>query len=139
MIQVLSGHTSPETAFVCPDYPYGFRLRCQIRFWIETTKHGQRVVSQTTNPKKAGIVWNKPKASTYTNLRALFLDEQGHVVNEALSFYADAAKIAAHEALFGAAWTSERDQRELRLLKAVAARSEQAKAIREAREQAVAQ
>ena len=28
---VLTGHTSPETAYVVSDYPYGFRLRCQIR------------------------------------------------------------------------------------------------------------
>ena len=121
---VLTGHTSPETAYVVADYPYGFRLRCQIRYWIETTKHGSRVVSQTTNPKKPGIVWNKPKASTYTNLRVLFLnDENGHVENEGLTFYADAAKIAAFEATYGAALTSERDQKELRLLKAMAERA----------------
>ena len=121
---VLNGHVSPETAFLVADYPYGFRLRCQIRYWIETTKHGSRVVSQTTNPKRPGIVWNKPKASTYTNLRVLFLDdENGHVKNDGLSFYADASKIAAFEATYGEALTSERDQKELRLIKAVAARS----------------
>lgn len=123
-LTVLTGHTSPETAYLVADYPYGFRLRCQIRYWIETTKHGQRVVSQTTNPKKPGIVWNKPKASTYTNLRVLVLNpENGHVENEGLTFYADAAKIAAFETTFASALTGERDQKELRLLKAIAARA----------------
>lgn len=37
-MKVLSGHTSPETAYVVDDYPYGFRLRCKIRYWIETKK-----------------------------------------------------------------------------------------------------
>lgn len=132
---VLNGHTSPETAFCVSDYPYGFRLRCQIRYWIETTKHGQRVVSQTTNPKKPGVVWNKPKASTYTNLRVLFIDDAtGHVVNEGLSFYADEAKIADFEAKFGAALTSERDQKELKMLKAMAAVVAKREALRKAAE-----
>jgi len=35
------------------DYPYGFRLRCKIRFWLEyAPKRGFRFVSQTTNPKR---------------------------------------------------------------------------------------
>jgi len=135
MNQALSGHVSAETAFVSPDYPYGFRLRCQIRYWIETTKHGQRVVSQTTNPKRPGIVWNKPKASTYSNLRVLFIDEAtGYVENDALSFYSETARIAAFEAAYGSALTSERDQKELRLLKAVAARQDAQRAAREAAE-----
>ena len=67
------------------DYPYGFRLRCKIRYWIETTKRGQRFVSQTTNPKKAGEHWNKPKKSTYSDLLALYLDENDHVKYDALS------------------------------------------------------
>lgn len=118
---VLTGHTSADTAYLVTDYPYGFRLRCQIRYWIETTKHGSRVVSQTTNPKKPGLVWNKPKASTYTNLRVLYLDgATGYVENAGLT-YADTDKIAAFEALYGAALTSERDQKMLKTLKATAA------------------
>ncbi len=70
-MQTLSGHATPETAYLVEDYPYGFRLRCQIRFWLEFKKgHGFRLVSQTSNPKTeaarglpAGTVWNKPKAS----------------------------------------------------------------------------
>jgi hypothetical protein len=72
-------HTSPETAFVVNSYPYGFRLRCKIRYWLETNNKGTRFMSQTTNPKK-GDIWNKPKASTYADLSgAMYLDENGHV------------------------------------------------------------
>jgi len=54
-MQILKGHISPETAFIVDDYPYGFRLRCKIRYWLEyNPKHGFRFVSQTTNPKRAG-------------------------------------------------------------------------------------
>ena len=75
VVKVLSGHVSQETAYVVEDYPYGFTLRCQIRFWIETNgKKGSRVVSQTSNPKRPGLVWNKPKASTYSAVRVLFVD-----------------------------------------------------------------
>lgn len=83
---LLLGHTSPETAYVVEDYPYGFRLRCKIRYWIETAQKGakkgqQRFMSQTTNPKKIGMgeVWNKPKASTYYMQAWLYLDGDSHV------------------------------------------------------------
>ncbi len=60
MITLLAGHVSPETAYVVSDYPYGFRLRCQIRYWLEySPTHGFRLVSQTTNPKRSGICWKQ--------------------------------------------------------------------------------
>lgn len=118
-IRVLSGHVSPETAHVVADYPYGFRLRCQIRYWVETTKHGQRVVSQTTNPKRGGT-WNKPKASTYTDLRVLFVDEQGHVQNDGLSFaYANEDKLDAFVARYAVALADEANQKTIRLGRAI--------------------
>lgn len=79
-ITVLNGHISPETAYIVNDYPYGFRLRCKIRYWLETKKgYGTRLMSQTTNPKVPTEVWNKPKGSTYSELMVMFLDEEGHV------------------------------------------------------------
>jgi hypothetical protein len=59
------------------DYPYGFRLRTKIRYWIETTKMGDRFVSQTLNPKNGQ--WNKPKKSTYCKVGVMYLDENNHV------------------------------------------------------------
>jgi len=82
----ISGHTDPETAYNVEDYPYGFRLRTCIRYWVETKKgHGQRMVSQTKNPKTGR--WNKPKAGTYCPVILMGIDEQNHVVNKGLSPY----------------------------------------------------
>ena len=77
----LKGHTSAETAYVVDDYPYGFRLRCKIRYWLEyNPKLGFRFWSQTTNPKVAGERWNKPKASTYARgIAVMYLNEEDHV------------------------------------------------------------
>lgn len=79
-----SSHNSPETAFIIPDYPFGFRLRCKKRIWIETAKQGkgkgqQRICSQTTDPRvsinaenkykdKEEEYWNKPKYSVYSSM-----------------------------------------------------------------------
>ena len=73
-------HISQETARVVEDYPWGFRLRTTIRYWIETKKAkngGQRFGSQTINPKTGK--WCAPKYSTYSPLMVMFLDENDHV------------------------------------------------------------
>lgn len=61
-------HDSEETALIVENYPYGF-LRTKIRYWTETTKNGDRFVSQTLNPKTQK--WNKEKKSTYSNVMVL--------------------------------------------------------------------
>jgi hypothetical protein len=96
-MQILIGHVSPETAYVVDDYPYGFRLRCKMRYWLEYKPHtGFRLVSQTTNPKRPGEVWNKPKASTYARFGGcMYLDEQGHVQWSGLTEYTDGAEASA--------------------------------------------
>lgn len=82
----LHGHTSEETAYVVDDYPYGFRLRTQIRYWIETSaRHGDRLVSQTLNPKTDR--WNKPKKSTYALVGCMYLDEDSHVTWSGIGWY----------------------------------------------------
>lgn len=105
-MQLLKGHISPETAFVVADYPYGFRLRCKIRYWIEYHKtRGFRFASQTTNPKRPGEVWNAPKYSTYSRFgAAMFIeDETGHVKWSGLSEYSDGAEAKAWAERFGEA------------------------------------
>lgn len=79
-MEILKGHTSPETAYIVEDYPYGYKLRCKIRYWIEfKPKKGFRFCSQTTNPKR-GHVWNKPKCCTYAEFGAcMYLDDNAHV------------------------------------------------------------
>jgi hypothetical protein len=94
-MQILTGHISPETAYTVADYPYGFRLRCQMRYWIEVhPKHGCRMMSQTSNPKRPGLVWNTAKASTYSRFgMAIYLDDAGHVQQSGLHEYIDHAKV----------------------------------------------
>lgn len=96
-MKILKGHISPETAYVCSDYPYGYTLRCKIRYWLEyNAKHGFRLWSQTTNPKRAGEVWNKPKCSTYCRFGGcMFLDEKDHVQWSGLSMYCNGAEAQA--------------------------------------------
>ena len=101
-MKILSGHTSPETAYVVADYPYGFTLRCQIRYWLEyNAKRGFRFVSQTSNPKR-GNVWNKPKASTYCRFGGcMFLDDNGHVQWSGLSEYCSGQEANDWQATYG--------------------------------------
>lgn len=104
-MKFLKGHVSPETAYVVDDYPYGFRLRCKIRYWLEfKPRQGFRFVSQTTNPKRAGEVWNKPKASTYCRFGgAMFLDENEHVKWAGLTEYSNGAEAKAWAEKYGEA------------------------------------
>lgn len=78
-VRPLEGHTSEAQAYLVEDYPYGFRLRTQARYWLEHhAKRGWRFVHQTLNPKTGR--WNKSKASTYAEWGgAMYLDSDGHV------------------------------------------------------------
>ena len=108
-MKFLYGHTSQETAKVVNDYPYGFRLRCKIRYWIETSEKkngGQRFVSQTTNPKKAGEFWNKPKASTYSPVLIMTENEDnGHIgftgISQSIGSVESGEKLKTFAALHG--------------------------------------
>jgi hypothetical protein len=90
-IQVLRGHADFETALEVDDYPYGFRLRTKIRYWVERagkgSKEGQyRFVSCTWNPKSNH--WNKPKMGTYFDWMWLYRDARdGHIHAWGLSAY----------------------------------------------------
>jgi hypothetical protein len=91
-VRVLDGHVSPDTAYLVEDYPYGRRLRCKKRYWVETATVGekrgeQRIVSQTTNPKVAGEPWNKPHRGTYSMIQALFLDDNDRVASWSTSIH----------------------------------------------------
>jgi hypothetical protein len=95
-MKLLIGHISPETAYLVEDYPYGFRLRCQMKHWIEfKPAHGFRHMTQTSNPKRPGA-WNKPKAGVYSRFgAALHLDANGHVQCAGLSQYCTGAEAKA--------------------------------------------
>lgn len=112
MKNYIYGHVSPETAYICNDYPWGFRLRTTIRYWIETSEKkngGQRFCSQTINPKTGE--WCAPKKSSYSALEVLYLDENEHVHCEAIRTYASLEEIEAfnarHSANFDAYQTDQ--------------------------------
>lgn len=70
-VELLFGHEDEETALLVDDYPYGRRVRTQIRYWLETVpRKGDRFVSQTLNPKTGR--WNKPKRSTYVPVGLMY-------------------------------------------------------------------
>ena len=84
----LYNHTSQETAYIVEDYPWGFRLRTTIRYWVETKKAkngGQRFGSQTINPKTGQ--WCAPKYSTYSPIIVMYLNENDHIKWHDLSYY----------------------------------------------------
>ena len=96
----LYGHTSPETALIVEDYPYGFKLRCRIRYWLEfKPKKGWRFCTQTTNPKLSYEKWNATKCSTYVEFGACMFavndggEEQGHVKWTGVGGYAKPSDI----------------------------------------------
>jgi len=73
----LYGHNSFDSGYVVTNYPWGFRLKTSRRYWIETTKHGDRFCYATLNPKTAK--WCKPKKSTYDAVMVMYLTEDQHV------------------------------------------------------------
>lgn len=84
---LIFGHTSAETALEVGNYPYG-RLRTTIRYWIETTKNGDRFVAQTINPKNGRL--NAPKKSTYSEAMVLYRDRSNfHIGTVGVSMYLD--------------------------------------------------
>ena len=88
----LLNHTSFETAYKVDNYPYGFRLRTSIFYWLETDpKKGDRFCSATINPKNGQL--NKQKCSTYSVIGFMFLDEKGHVQWSGLSPYTEKDKV----------------------------------------------
>jgi hypothetical protein len=99
----LSGYP-PRTHHQRRRHPYGFRLRCKIRYWLEYAKgKGFRLCSQTTNAKVPGERWNTPKKSTYCMLGIMGLAEQGHVIWTGCNIY-EFDKLADFEKLYGAAF-----------------------------------
>lgn len=103
ILRCIHGHTSPETAFVFNDWPFGFSLRCRRRVWLEfKPKHGFRFVSQTTNPKR-GDAWNKPHYSTYSEAAVLvWVKSDESPTGESLhwtglSLYSESEKISKFE------------------------------------------
>lgn len=76
------GYTE-QNPYIVNNYPYGYTLRTQARYYIESIpKRGDRMVFQTLNPKTNK--WNAPKKGTYSAIIVLWLDDNNHVKSEHL-------------------------------------------------------
>jgi hypothetical protein len=74
-MKILSGHDSPETAYIIDDYPSGFHARCRKRIWVETKQgFGQRACYQTSGKSYTGA-WCAVKKGTYNLITVLYIDE----------------------------------------------------------------
>jgi hypothetical protein len=87
-LDLITGHTSEETALHVEDYPYGRTVRTTIRYWIESVpRKGDRFCSQTLNPKTGR--WNKPKKSTYSDVMFLYREaDTGYIKHTGLTTWA---------------------------------------------------
>jgi len=88
MKKYIYGHTNFDNAFEVDNYPWGFRLKTKVRYWIETSDKsngGQRFCKCTLNPKTGA--WCAPKKGTYNILSNMYLDENNYVQYDAISLY----------------------------------------------------
>jgi len=99
----LYGHTSAETAYIQPDYPYGRTLRCQRRVWVEYRKgYGMRFCTQTSDPKRSTLVLNNPKCCTYIPNNCLLLDPSNeHIHQYNLTPYPDSDQMGKFQTFWG--------------------------------------
>jgi hypothetical protein len=80
MRNYLYNHTSFETAYIVQDWPWGYKLRTEKRFWIESNKNGDRTISQTLDPRSGK--WCAPKKSTYYPVKIFYTSDQEKVVTQ---------------------------------------------------------
>lgn len=91
MKNYLYNHTSFETAYIVQDWPWGYKLRTEKRFWIESNKNGDREISQTLDPRTGK--WCAPKKSTYRPVLILFTHGQGNYLGSEGIYQYDNEKI----------------------------------------------
>jgi hypothetical protein len=62
------------------DWPWGYKLRTEKRFWIESNKNGDRTISQTLDPRTGK--WCAPKKSIYYPVKIFYTSDQNIVVTQ---------------------------------------------------------
>ena len=81
-MDIIYNKDSFENAVEVDNYPWGFKFKTKRRYWIETTKRGDRVCYQTLNPKTDK--WCAVKKSTYAGIKVLYENEDGHIKTHSL-------------------------------------------------------
>lgn len=83
--QLLHGYNSQEISLKVENYPWGFKLKCDIFYWLESKpKHGDRFCSYTIDPRNGRI--NKPKCDKYVTFAYMYKNDEGHVKWSAIDF-----------------------------------------------------
>ena len=99
MEQLIYNKDSFDNSIEVSNYPWGFRLKTKVRYWIETTNRGDRFVKCTLNPKTQK--WCAEKKSTYSSVMVMTTDEKDnktYVSYYPLNIgYDDAIKVAKFE------------------------------------------
>ena len=84
MKEVFNPQPSEQNPVIVENYPYGFTQKTKAKYYVETTKNGQRVVFQTLNPKTQQ--WNNPKKSVYSDIFILYRNtDNDHVESDGFS------------------------------------------------------
>jgi len=87
--EYLNPQPTQENPVIVDNYPWGFRLKTKVRYWVETRKgHGDRFVKQTLNPKTNK--WCNPKRGTYSDLILVYRDtENGYIEHSVMASHWD--------------------------------------------------
>jgi hypothetical protein len=79
-MQQLSGHSTIDSAFTIPRFPYYFGAYTSVRYWIETKfVYGQRAITQIYDP--ATMAWFKPKPGSYFDFVFLLVENDQNALN----------------------------------------------------------
>ena len=60
-----------DTAIEVDNYPWGFRLKTKVKYWVESNNKGDRLIKQTLNPKTNK--WCAVKKSIYILMKITML------------------------------------------------------------------
>ncbi len=116
-MEILETQPTEEAPYLVHNYPYGFKLRTDIKYWVESVKNkGDRFCSQTLNPKTQQ--WNKPKKSTYSAVMVIYLDEKEHTTYKSLWRTTSADNYKEFMEFIGDTTLNELQLRELKLIRA---------------------
>ncbi len=118
-IELLTPQPTETQPYVIGGYPWGFRLKCNVRYWIETTKNGQREVMQTQDPRSGR--WCNPKKSTYSEIVILYkLKANGHIGSYHFGIaYSDEENLTNFLTLMPETFLSAEQQKTVNLARAI--------------------
>tara|TARA_R100001443_G_scaffold107278_1_gene117047 strand:- start:244 stop:786 length:543 start_codon:yes stop_codon:yes gene_type:complete len=87
-----------DTAIEVNNYPWGFRLKTKVKYWIESNNKGDRLIKQTLNPKTNE--WCKPKKSTYSEVMVMTSkreNDKTFISYEQISMYSNIKEVSLFE------------------------------------------